>query len=251
MVNAVQRVTAKSPHYTELNILTTRQTHGILTVDTGPLPKLGELLGSPTSWFLIIANTLPLFGVLYFHWAIADLILLYWSENIVIGLYTLLKILIVGRLRALPNAVFFTLHYGIFTAAHGVFVFQLFNIPVPVDLFTYQTANLSEYGQHVLTGLLQIFPAGLYLSLLALLISHGISFLWNFMRKGEYRQTTVKKVLFSPYGRVVILHITILLGGMIIKALDAPLIALLILVSLKTAMDVVLHWRSHRAMVTI
>jgi len=213
------------------------------------LPPFPKLLRNPAIWGLIAANVIPLLGVLYFHWDIGTLILLYWSENIVVGLYTVLKILVVGRFLSVFEAGFFIVHYGMFTAVHGLFVFLLFKIPVPDNLFNYRTANPVEYLQHVIAGLLQFFPHVLHLSFIALVVSHGVSFLLNFLGQGEFRRTTVQKVLFSPYGRIVILHITILLGGFVIMVMGSPFYALLMLVLLKTAIDVVLHWRSHHAVV--
>src|SRR3989338_8418866 len=43
---------------------------------------------------LVLANLTPLIGVLYFEWSIFMVILLYWMESIVMGVYNILKILI-------------------------------------------------------------------------------------------------------------------------------------------------------------
>ena len=47
----------------------------------------------------------------------------------------------------------------------------------------------------------------------------------------------------QPYGRVIVLHLTVLFGGWIVMLLGSPLFALVVLVALKTAAD----WRAHRA----
>jgi hypothetical protein len=49
-----------------------------------------------------------------------------------------------------------------------------------------------------------------------------------------------------PYGRLMVLHITIILGGMAIAVTGAPAAALAILVVLKIAMDVGFHLADHR-----
>jgi hypothetical protein len=51
--------------------------------------------------------------------------------------------------------------------------------------------------------------------------------------------------MFAPYGRVVMLHLTILFGAFIIAILGAPIGALIVLVVLKTAFDLRLHLRQH------
>ena len=49
--------------------------------------------------------------------------------------------------------------------------------------------------------------------------------------------------MFQPYARVMILHVSILLGGFAAQAMGAPAMALIVLISLKTAIDL----RSHIA----
>ena len=41
---------------------------------------------------LLAANAIPLFGVLFLEWDAFFIVLLYWSENLVIGFYNILKI---------------------------------------------------------------------------------------------------------------------------------------------------------------
>ncbi|NQT02211.1 MAG: hypothetical protein HQ580_09320 [Planctomycetes bacterium] len=76
---------------------------------------------------LLAANAIPLFGVLFLDWDAFFIVLLYWSENLVIGFYTILKIVFsavshpavhLGKLILIP---FFIIHYGGFTAGHGLF----------------------------------------------------------------------------------------------------------------------------------
>src|SRR4030066_590779 len=87
---------------------------------------------SPTALVLIAANLLPLYGVLVLGWAVFPVMVLFWLENIVIGALNILRILFASP--AVPAKwsgkfmlmLFFTVHYGLFTAIHGKFVFSLF-----------------------------------------------------------------------------------------------------------------------------
>ena len=73
-----------------------------------------------------------MFGVLFFGWQVFELVFLYWLENVVIGIFTFLKFVVRryehGVELVLPFffAPFFLVHYGGFTAGHGIFVFALF-----------------------------------------------------------------------------------------------------------------------------
>jgi hypothetical protein len=79
----------------------------------------------------------------------------------------------------------------------------------------------------------------------ALFVSHGLSFLLNYLGKEEYRRTSPARQMTAPYGRVIVLHLTILFGGFVAAFLGAPIGALLVLVGLKTIFDLGLHRREH------
>jgi len=81
---------------------------------------------------------------------------------------------------------------------------------------------------------------------LALLLSHGISFLLLFIGQGEYRHTTVNALMQAPYRRIVVMHVAVIAGGFLVVRLGSPLGLLFALVALKTGMDIMLHNRSHR-----
>ena len=90
-----------------------------------------QTLSKPSVWALIIANLYPVIGVIFFNWQTYPLLLFFWTENLVIGFYTVLKMLVASGENAKPAAKLFTvpffcLHYGIFTLVHGVFVVALF-----------------------------------------------------------------------------------------------------------------------------
>ena len=103
-------------------------------------------LTRPSVATLLIANVLPLFGVLFLGWKIFPLLVLFWLENVVVGVFNVFKMLVasptspgqwVAKLGMIP---FFCFHYGMFTLVHGIFVFVLFggvlmdspNFPTPV-----------------------------------------------------------------------------------------------------------------------
>ncbi|MGI9258603.1 MAG: DUF6498-containing protein, partial [Gammaproteobacteria bacterium] len=72
-----------------------------------------------------------------------------------------------------------------------------------------------------------------------------ISFFFNYIGEGEYRNARIASLMSRPYGRVVILHIVILVGGGISMALGEPAFALVLLVVLKIAVDLAGHRWDH------
>ena len=82
------------------------------------------------------AAVIVAYGVLVLDWSVFVVIALFWFENVVIGVLNVAKMLIsgarlggLGLIAALALAAFFTVHYGMFTVGHGVFVVALFGKP--------------------------------------------------------------------------------------------------------------------------
>ena len=203
---------------------------------------------------LVLANLVPLFGVLLLDWNVGAIVMLYWTENLVIGLYTLLKMLLTGGSAALGMMLFFCLHYGGFCAIHGMVVLELTRfageistqLPAaswPGPLVLVQKALY--FGQQILDAA----PREFAWASIALLLSHGVSFLLLFIGQQEYRRTTIDTLMKAPYKRIAVLHIAVIIGGFLTVELGQPLGLLLALVALKIGMDIMLHNRSHRAIV--
>lgn len=196
---------------------------------------------------LVLANLLPLFGVLYLDWDVGSLVVLYWAENLIVGGFTVLRMLVAGRSRALFPVLFFCLHYGIFCAIHGQFVLLLTGFaqapPEPPSGLPFPFGGFVDLARQIL----QAAPPDFLRACLALLISHGASFLLLFIGRQEYRNATANQLMAAPYKRVALLHIAIITGGFLVQRMGSPLGLLLSLVALKIVMDSYLHRRSHAA----
>jgi hypothetical protein len=186
---------------------------------------------------LVLANLVPLAGAAFGGWSVYELLLLFWAENVVIGLFQVLRmggvLLLLRRLDQVGLIPFFILHYGMFAFVHGMVVTGSFGPPAEAPLAGAIALLLS--------------PSGLLFALLALVASHGFSFMVNFLGAGEWRDAEMPALMKQPYARVIVLHLVILGGGAAAVALGEPLAALVMLVVLKTAVDVVAHRRAHLA----
>ncbi|MFT4767155.1 MAG: hypothetical protein ACI8RN_000280 [Glaciecola sp.] len=198
---------------------------------------------------LTAVNLLPLLGVLFFDWDVGALIILYWSENLVLGAYNILKMASVGGLTAVFPSLFFLLHYGAFCAVHGFFILSLlFDVPPafgddpPWPLFLVFLQMLLDVIEQVFA----LAPTEWFIAFVGLLISHGYSFVSNFLIGDERASATVNGLMAAPYKRIVILHVTIIAGGFAIMSLGQPLFLLIVLVGLKTSIDIGLHVREHK-----
>ena len=232
--------------------------------------QLAEALQNPSSWTLIAVNLGLILGVLVWQWSIFDIVFLYWVENLVIGAINVLKMLFSRPdIKALTGGAsaaqvheaavqagqspqsaskiikwvpivaswgaklffipFFILHYGMFCYGHGVFVFSLFS------------GGVLSSGATDATEALKLLTPQMLLAIGLLTASHLFSFLRNFLVGGEYRQTSPAALMMRPYGRIVVLHITIILGGMLTMAFGDPIGLLIVLMVLKTGVDLAMH----------
>jgi hypothetical protein len=225
------------------------------------LPAKGaEVLTNIPVLALLAANVIPLAGVLFLDWSAFYIVVLYWAENLAVGFYNVLKMAFakvrhpiehLGKLFLIP---FFIIHYGGFTAIHGFFVLAIFkqvdSEPINpqhawpcVFVFLQMLINVVK---HVMLTI----PPAVRLGVLSLFASHGVSFVYNYLIKGEYARTDVRNLMGQPYVRVVVMHITILGGGFLSMALGSPAALLLVLVLLKTTIDVKFHLREHKKATT-
>ena len=140
---------------------------------------------------------------------------------------------------------FFTLHYGLFCAAHGILIIDIFDL---APNYTQAAAHGSPV--ELLTGTIDVVFSGSeslwWWSFAALCASHGVSYLLNFIGQREFAQVTLNTLMSSPYGRIMVLHIAVLIGGLAVEALGAPVYLLVVLVVVKILADTVLHRREHK-----
>jgi hypothetical protein len=188
---------------------------------------------------LVAANLLPLAGVLWWDWDVFLLLLLFWCENVIIGVFGIARLIVAGETDSpretfvLP--LFFLAHYGGFMFGHFMVIFALYSSTVE------QGGRLAEPGDFYR----EIASGYSWIALLALFVSHGWSFIENFMGDREHERLTLGQAMALPYRRMIITHIALLAGGFFLAEHGQPLAGLMILVLLKIGMDLVFHRREH------
>ena len=212
------------------------------------------------SYSLILANLIPLVGVLWFDWSVLEILLLYWTESVTIGVINVLRMTTnlsdnlaagfvasegdlppdaaaqmkqisgsrMGRFAAKATLIpFFVVHYGIFCIGHVMGVISIFARPG-------EEAQISI--DDVATTTFLIAAAGIFLS-------HLLSFFVNYLGRGENRSVPLSTLMSRPYGRIFVMHITVIAGAGLAQLIGSPLPVLVVLVVAKTAFDLKLHRR--------
>jgi hypothetical protein len=196
---------------------------------------------SASLWFLVAVNLLPIVGVLQFGWDVGDIVFLYWFENLIVGALNVVRMLLLrpelpGGLQVpevllwfgkIFTAAFFTVHYGFFCYGHGMFLASMFH--KGRDTIEMTRSMLHE-------------PAML-IAVAALAASHLFSLIRNYIGRGEYRRVDLSKLMFRPYGRIVVVHIYILAAGFALQFYKSPAIAIVAFVLVKIVVDAAMHRR--------
>jgi hypothetical protein len=171
-------------------------------------------------------------------WNAAAIVIFYWAESPIVGFFNVLRMRRAqGSVRASGMTLngrtvteasrtslilFFAAHYGFFTLGHGVFVFAVFGRQFE--------GSLRDLG----------------IAALGLAVSHGISYRKNFIGGEEYKKVSFANLFWQPYSRIVIMHLTIIFGGALAGASGSPLPALILMVALKTLVDLASHLAERR-----
>jgi len=188
---------------------------------------------------LVVANAVPLVGVVSYGWTVYSLLVIYWVECGVVGLVSVAKIrraagtddpddlpemstpgrsassLVGAPTREVVS--FFVEFYGAFWLTHGLFVF----LGIP-QLLRSKPLN----GRAVVVAAV------------ALCISHVVSYRVDYLGGAAYERTGPVTVMAEPTDRLMVLHVTIVLGGIVVAILELPIVALVILLVAKTIVDV-------------
>ncbi len=196
---------------------------------------MGRRLGPSRLGLILLLNLIPVTGVLWLGWDAGQILMLYWIENVAIGAASLARILtargvgepVSGNGPSGPVALgcFFTVHYGVFTIVHGVLTMVL-------------AARLMG-GAGELWARTFADPV-FHWAVLAMVAVQIVILARDWWRSGLWRRSTPFMEMFRPYGRIVVLHVTVLAAAWWLSETSAPVWAVLILCLTKAVVELVL-----------
>jgi hypothetical protein len=198
-------------------------------VDTAPVT-----FQSASTLALIIANLVPVAGTLFLGWKLSDVLVLYWAESAVIGLFNICKIIVISKWGAVFAVPFFAGHFGAFMAVHFLFIYTIFVKGVQ---------GMNDPGGD-LADVARLF-IGLWPALAALFVSHTYSFFANFVGRDEFKSRTVRVQMSEPYSRIIFMQFVLILGGGLSMILGQTEPVLIGVIALKIYFDVKAHIREH------
>lgn len=187
---------------------------------------------------LVCSNLITIVLAIILHWSIFTLLWGYWLQSIIIGLFTVVKLLMSGYrdkqkgnfLAVIKNSIFFTCHYGFFHIVYLVFLFFI-------------STNKSSgfyFGKPDLIGIIFIG--------LLFFINHLYSFLKNYIWEKKSFGFSTKDIFLEPYKRIFPMHLTIIAAGFfsaLVPSAETPLIIMFLM--LKTLADLKSHQIMHQS----
>ncbi len=201
---------------------------------------------------LIAANLIPLAGVLFYQWDATLVLALFWVENLIIGAFNLVKMLsrvaITKKLGDLFQCGFFVLHYGLFCSVHGTILWDILDLGKLDPSLYFSGANdgfsaIFTEGVTVLLSFVDMFGAVILMGIAALVLSHLVSFIENFILKGDLFKQKINSLMGKPYSRIMIMHVGLILGAFLLQKLGSPIWLLIVIVLFKIVVDLGQHIR--------
>lgn len=181
---------------------------------------------------LVVVNLLILAATGVFGWGLLSLLTLYWLELVIIGMYNIAKMCRAGRLGELGKsrsyqAIFFIAHYATFCVLYGAAL---------------RTVIAGPGAAYEGSG------AALFLGVIALLASHGVSFKLNYLDRREFDKVSSLEQMFVPYLRAVPVQVAIVIGAIAARSWGESALALAGLAAVKIVVDLLAHFKNHNAL---
>ncbi len=188
---------------------------------------------------LVMANLIPLFGVVFLGWGLITVLMLFCLEALVVGVTYLIKIFISytssssqGKI-ALVIMVFYFLHFSVFITVYTLILINLFAPPEYEHIF--YSMNIGDLFEKLLIEM------ELKWAFAALVFSNVVSLVFVYIGGREYQKADPAELMFVPYKYLFSIHFGFLIGAhiaVIFGMTTMPFLSVLLI--LKTAMD--LRW---------
>lgn len=196
---------------------------------------LARHIGVRRLMVIVALNLIPVAGVAFLGWDAGYILLLYWAENLILGGVALLRILTARGDGPGPKAsglgdriglgCFFVVHYGIFCLGHGAFAASMASQLAP--------GGAGDPGLWART----FGDRSFQIALAATAVFQIVGLVRDWWMAGRWRESSPGFEMFRPYGRIFVLHVTVILGAWGLAALNAPTAAVLVLCLLKLGLE--------------
>ncbi|MBI2731336.1 MAG: hypothetical protein HYX40_11395 [Sphingobacteriales bacterium] len=193
--------------------------------------------------FTVLINLVPLWGVWFNGWDPKQIFLIYCVESIIVGLFNVLKMLIVTQIKKedvwnedtntkMPGyffIFFFINHYGFFVTIQMMFFFgtsKLIDTMNPIKVFTILPSLMDGYTRALLWGFVGVY---------------ALRMVVDFIFSGEFRTISLGRLMFSPYMRIFVQQFVVIIGGFVLS-FGAGKVFMVVFIIVKIFFEVIMNY---------
>ena len=219
------------------------------------IPVPAQLWSRLPATALIAANLAVAAITLWRGWGFYEIIIVYWCEAVIIGGYNFARMCMVGlagrpfgkSIDMGPGSRLFLVIVvlGFFVVKFGGFALTMGFLVAAVPAFLQHAQDAA--GHEIWKGLRAV-GSGVAIAVAVLVISHGISFVMNFLLRREYENANLLVLLFWPYVRMSLVMFTLaagLVAAKLVSSLDTSTTFGVVIVLVKLAADLLMHLVEH------
>ncbi len=172
--------------------------------------------------FAIVFALFPLLGVWAWGWSAREVIILYWVENLILGLWQVMKMLTLKKASIKAKIItplFFCFHFGSFCYVHGIFIITL----------TQANGTNADFSNPF--HFYELLSQGALFAILSNTLMHGIRFFREHIQEGGRNNNQMGRLMAEPYKHIIIIHIAIIISGFIVTLYQSalPLLGFIVL----------------------
>jgi hypothetical protein len=204
-------------------------------------------LKNTSNTMLILANLVPLVGVLFFGWDGKSIIVIYILETVMIGIINALKMLTVYFINGTKNepkespktqnitglgiVPFFLFHYNFFIFVQSVLFFAFSSMWEPMGKGIEPFNIIGNFALYI--------NQETAWALGSLLMANLTYFLNDFVLNDKYKKASMVGLMFAPYKRIFLQQFLVILGGFVFMLTGGIAAVMALFVVLKTIADYV------------
>lgn len=226
----------------------------VLHQTSGPPPAGRRGLGGwglfSLTGFIAVNVALPIGGLYYFQWDLYEMAVLYWTENLIIGIFMLLQVLSAdtGSLnddkkmfRAIPSLlVYFPLCLG-----QAVLIQVLFQ-----KTRTHTFFEGWPLGMYAIEDLLRMAFIQIMWPTLAMAANYTFIYVHDYIQTGECFRASVGRLAFIPVVRLLMMQVLVMAGLALKKANESLLGLFVAVIVMKILLEWLFDWYKQREIVS-
>jgi hypothetical protein len=198
---------------------------------------------------IFISSLIPLAGVLFFGWNVMNLVVIYWLENIVIGIFNYFRIKRISDFKQSdhPKLKYLLTNKDVpgnptmwektnYSSKHQEYIAHYI---WPYALFTFNMGFVLIFGCLYLVFELRLNSVlGVLIFLFVILLTDLVSYLVEYYNQsGKFKKTEVIPKLEGAFGRMAILHMGVFVGTLIMIGVYNSVYIVILMALLKIVVE--------------